>query len=165
MRTVSNTSPLSNLAVIGRLDLVREQFGTVQIPSTVAGELARLSHAAGQALLVKAMAEGWLVETRLPGRVIAPPEASHLDAGERAAITLALTLAPDGVRLLIDEKEGREAAAKLGIKMTGVIGILITAKRQSRIPLLAEEIERLRTEARFFIHPMLEKRALELAGE
>ncbi len=33
---VSNTSPLTNLAVIGRIDLVKEQFETVLVPEVVA---------------------------------------------------------------------------------------------------------------------------------
>ena len=32
MLVVSNTSPLSNLAIIGRLDLLREQLRVVTIP-------------------------------------------------------------------------------------------------------------------------------------
>jgi len=38
MRVVSNTSPLSNLAIIGHLGLVREQLGIVLIPPTVRAE-------------------------------------------------------------------------------------------------------------------------------
>ena len=40
MLAVSNTSPLSNLASIGRLDLLKSQFSEVLIPSAVAQELA-----------------------------------------------------------------------------------------------------------------------------
>ena len=40
MRVVSNTSPLSNLAVIGRLELLQHRYGTVCIPPAVAQELA-----------------------------------------------------------------------------------------------------------------------------
>ncbi|MGH9599842.1 MAG: UPF0175 family protein [Bryobacteraceae bacterium] len=37
---VSNTSPISNLASIGRLDLLKSQFAAVWIPDGVFGELA-----------------------------------------------------------------------------------------------------------------------------
>jgi predicted nucleic acid-binding protein len=40
MLAVSNTSPISNLACIGRLDLVRAQFGEIWIPRAVEAELA-----------------------------------------------------------------------------------------------------------------------------
>jgi len=39
MRVVSNTSPLLNLAIIGQLALVQQQFGQVWIPPAVLGEL------------------------------------------------------------------------------------------------------------------------------
>ena len=39
MRAVSNTSPLSNLAVIGRLDLLRSQLSEIWIPDSVLEEL------------------------------------------------------------------------------------------------------------------------------
>ena len=41
MLVVSNTSPLSNLAMIGRLELVWEQLGKVVIPPAVEAELSR----------------------------------------------------------------------------------------------------------------------------
>ncbi len=39
MPVVSNTSPILNLAIIGRLDLLQRQFGEVLIPTTVLLEL------------------------------------------------------------------------------------------------------------------------------
>ncbi len=40
MLAVSDTSPLSNLAIIGRLPLLREQFVEVWVPPAVVCELA-----------------------------------------------------------------------------------------------------------------------------
>ncbi len=40
MSAVSNTSPISNLASMGRLELLKSQFSTVFIPQGVAAELA-----------------------------------------------------------------------------------------------------------------------------
>jgi predicted nucleic acid-binding protein len=42
MRVVSNPSPRSNLAIIGRLDLLKQRYGMVQIPPVVAQEPAIL---------------------------------------------------------------------------------------------------------------------------
>lgn len=42
MPVVSNTSPISNLALIERLDLLRDQFGTILIPEAVERELKAL---------------------------------------------------------------------------------------------------------------------------
>ncbi len=47
MLVVSNTSPISNLAIIGRLEFLKRRYGLVRIPVAVADELAALSHPAG----------------------------------------------------------------------------------------------------------------------
>jgi len=39
MPVVSNTSPIMNLAIIGELSLLRDQFGEVLIPGAVLEEL------------------------------------------------------------------------------------------------------------------------------
>ncbi len=46
MRVVSNTSPISNLAIIGRLSFLRQRYGRVTVPPEVARELRALSHVA-----------------------------------------------------------------------------------------------------------------------
>ena len=45
MTVVSDTSPVSNLAMIGRLSLLRSQFNHVLIPKTVDQELAQVADA------------------------------------------------------------------------------------------------------------------------
>lgn len=55
----------------------------------------------------------------------------ELDTGEAEAIALAVELKAD--RLLIDERLGRSAALRLGLKITGVLGILVAAKRNNLI--------------------------------
>jgi len=54
MLVVSDTSPLSNLAIIGRLELLREQFSEVKIPPAVSSELAELDDPEAQSALSKA---------------------------------------------------------------------------------------------------------------
>jgi predicted nucleic acid-binding protein len=44
MLVVSITSPISNLAIIGRLNLLRGQFREIRSPGAVQAELDRLSH-------------------------------------------------------------------------------------------------------------------------
>ena len=66
---------------------------------------------------------------------------------------------------LLDEREARAAAQRMNLTITGVLGVLLRAKKQGEIALLAPEVERLRKEARFFIAPELERHLLDLAGE
>ena len=118
MLVVSNTSPLSNLAIIGRLDLLRHGHGLVRIPPAVAQELARLSHPDGQACFAAALAAGWLQVDATATGPLRLPFALH--AGETAAIALALASKADV--LLMDAKRGHAAARHFGLTVTGVLG-------------------------------------------
>ncbi len=51
MLVVSNTSPLSNLAIIDRLEILREQLGQITIPPAVQFELDHISHPAARSRL------------------------------------------------------------------------------------------------------------------
>ena len=66
MRVVSNTSPISNLAIIGRLSFLRQRYGRVTVPPEVARELRALSHVAARETTDAAFHEGWLVVESVP---------------------------------------------------------------------------------------------------
>lgn len=163
MLVVSDTSPLANLAIVGRLDLLREQFAVVRLPPAVSRELSALRNPGAKLVLVSAVEGGWLKTVSLPPSAPYPSELQGLDAGETEALRLALASNAD--RVLIDEKEGRQRAAKLGLRTIGVIGILIAARQNGRIESLAVEIARLRRDAGFFVDRALEARALAIVGE
>jgi predicted nucleic acid-binding protein len=149
MLVVSDTSPLSNLAIIGRLDLLREQFQVVRMPVGVARELSALPAPAARLALANALRDGWLVEMAVPLSAPFPDNLAGLDAGEIEAIRLALALQAD--RILMDEKEGRQRASALGLRTIGIIGVLIVARQTGRVESLTAEIARLRAEAGFFV--------------
>jgi predicted nucleic acid-binding protein len=162
MLAVGNTSPISNLALIGRLDLLREQLGSVIIPPGVWTELSRHPNSAAKHTLEKALADRWLSVVPLAAAV--PAElASTLDLGEAEALALALEVKADLV--LLDESAARLKARELGLAHAGVLGVLRQARQTNRIASLKAEIVRLRLEARFFISPALEKRSLLSVGE
>ena len=60
MLAVSNTSPISNLACIGRLDLLRAQFGEIWIPKAVEAELADVPDGAVRTTIDQTRQVGWL---------------------------------------------------------------------------------------------------------
>ena len=161
MRVVSNTSPLSNLAIIGRLELLKQRYGVVRIPPAVARELSALTHPAAKTRLDAAIAAGWIVVESVPSALPALPFA--LDAGETEAIALALAVTSDV--LLIDEKRGREAARQKGLTVAGVLGELLHARQSGLVPNLRSEINRLRSEAGFFVDAAIEKFILLQVGE
>jgi predicted nucleic acid-binding protein len=163
-QAVSNTSPLTNLAVIGQLGLVREQLATVVVPSAVWSEMIALPHAAGRTALVKAREDGWLGVSQVVNTTLVESlMLSGLDAGESQAIALAVELASP--LLLIDERKGRAAARRLGLTLTGALGIVAVARVTGSITSAEELIARLRSEAGFFVSAAVERHTLHLAGE
>lgn len=60
MPVVSNTSPLLNLAIIGKLSLLKGQFGAIFIPSAVYEELRADSDLPGSKAIREATEAGWI---------------------------------------------------------------------------------------------------------
>lgn len=138
MTVVSNTSPLNYLILIERAEVLPELYGRVLIPLSVREELS----APGAPGPVRAWCETppqWL---EVSVEEIPPePDWSHLHAGERDAIALALKAKADG--LLIDERRGREEAEGRGLSVVGTLGV-IAAAHESGLLDLAEALDRLR---------------------
>ena len=106
---VSDTSPINDLLLVDRIDVLPQLFDRVAIPEAVRDEM--LDPDAPDVLRRWiADAPSWL-EVRRVGAI--DPELEVLDAGERAAIALAEMLSAD--ILLIDERLGRRIAAEAGV--------------------------------------------------
>ena len=163
MPVVSNTSPISNLAVIEKLDLLRGQFQKILIPEAVDRELKALSNPRARAAVEAALKEGWLEVRPVKSLPLTRLLSVNLHEGESEAIALAVEV--NASCTLLDEREARAAAQRMNLKITGVLGVLLRAKREGTIVLLGLVMERLRKEAHFFIAPDLERKLLELAGE
>lgn len=163
MRVVSNTSPISNLAIIGRPSFLRQRYGRVTVPPEVARELRALSHGAARETIEAAFHEGWLVVESVPAPSSLGELRATLDAGEAEAIALAAATTADV--LLIDERRGRIAARDRHLKVAGVLGELLHAKFSGQLPWVREEMRKLRSEARFFIRADIENFILSQAGE
>lgn len=163
MLVVSNTSPVSNLAIIGRLALLRARYGRVLIPPMVRAELDALTHEGGRSRIEEALEEGWLKVEPLPDSARMQRLPDLLDPGEVEAIQLCFFLSAD--KLIIDDALGRAAARALGLRTTGLLGELVFGKHAGTIPSVKAEIIRLRTEARFFVSGEIEALILRAAEE
>ena len=163
MVAVSDTSVISNLAIIGRLSLLPAQFRLVLVPDAVATELTRIPDADAAQFISQAFSDGWLQRRSIGNPSLAGALSNDLDPGEAEAIALASENAADVV--LMDEKEGRAFARSAGFPIRGVLGILLRGKRQGQVSSVRDEINRLRARARFFISPALEAEVLRSVSE
>ena len=67
--------------------------------------------------------------------------------------------------MLLDESDARRIAELFDLRKTGIVGLLIRAKREGRISSLREELDRLRGEGGFWIGDELYLQALKAVGE
>lgn len=164
MHVVSDTSPLSCLASIQRLDLIQQQFGVVRVPTSVAKEVMRHPSSRAQASLQHAFDLGTIVENKKADlEPLSLLLRRTLDQGESDAISLAVKSRSD--LMLIDEREGRQIARSLGLRLTGTLGILIRAKLEGSLTSLEEAIYELQENFAFSLSPLLVETALREVGE
>lgn len=128
MLVVSDSSPLNFLVRLRCVDVLPALFGTVLIPPKVEEELTRVTTPI-EVRTFLASKPDWLI-VRPPARI---ERIAKLDAGEEAAISLALEVKAD--LLLIDDGDGRRAASQRGLSVIGLLGILERAHERGLIDL------------------------------
>ncbi|KJH70088.1 DUF3368 domain-containing protein [Aliterella atlantica] len=153
MPVVSNTSPILNLAIIGQLELLHQQFGQVQIPLGVLSELKVQEDRPGSNEIQAALNVGWIEVKQVSSQLSVQLLQQVLDRGESEAITLATELQAE--RILLDERDGRKVAKSLGLKVTGVLGVLLRAEKEGELSSLPDAIDALVKTACFRISPEL----------
>ncbi|MGC9525281.1 MAG: DUF3368 domain-containing protein [Limnospira sp.] len=163
MLVISNTSPLLNLAIIDHLFLLPQQFGNIYIPTAVIKELKIDENRPGSVHLKTAIREGWLISRQVQNTPFIGLLRQKLHEGESEAIALAVELSAD--KILLDEKEARQAARTLGLSITGILGILLRGWHDGSIPSMKAVTDRLQQEANFRIAPALLARILQESGE
>lgn len=140
MIVVSNTSPLTNLAAIGRFSLLERLYEQVYIPEGVWEELNAFGRPwPGSNEVAEA---SWVELHQVDNRDLITILRRDLDRGEAETVALAFQLNADLV--LLDERDGRRAAKRLGLKVVGVVGLLVRAKHKALITSLQSELDALR---------------------
>jgi predicted nucleic acid-binding protein len=158
---VSDTTAITNLAAIGRLDLMRSILGQVVIPREVYRELTRYGDRIPGAIETKT--SNWIVVRDVRRRDLVASLIPPLDLGEAEAIALALEMKASV--LVIDESAGRQAAKGLGLRIVGLVGLLIEAKRRQLIPFVAPLLDQLKRDAGFRLNPSLVAEVLTEVNE
>jgi hypothetical protein len=148
---VADASPLIALERIGHLELLKALFGEVLVPPAVAAEVAP-----------RLVLPPWIRERALRQPIAREVLRATLGPGESEAISLALEIHAD--RLIIDERAGRRVAEALGLRVAGVLGLLVQSKQRGLIPAVRPQIELL-VRVGFRADPDLVEHVLKVAGE
>ncbi len=156
---VANTTPIIALALIGQLRLLGQLYVEVLIPPAVEDEILR-GGASGVGVTESREAT-FIRITRLsdPSRA---DLLSDLDRGEAEVIALSQEVNADLV--IIDERLARQHARRLGLKLTGTLGILLEAKRKGYVVAVKPLIEQL-VQRGIRLSDEVIAEALRLAGE
>jgi predicted nucleic acid-binding protein len=158
MIVVSDTSPVIALIRINQIQLLPTLFHEVVIPTAVREELSLARFTEEELIIYKSC--NWLIEKTVSNTVILNAD---LDKGEAEAIVLAKQLHADF--LLIDETAGRKVAMNEGVRIIGVIGLLLVAKEKGLITEVKILIDALIAKSDFWISEKLYKNVLLQAGE
>lgn len=133
---VCDSGPLISLARVQHLHLLWETFGTIHIPQGVHQEVV------GQSLGRPGMelqGQPWVIVHPDPNAI--PLEISALGRGEATAIVLALQLQAE--LLLIDDRQARFVAQRLGVSCGGTLNLLQRAKQKGVIPKVRDILDAL----------------------
>ena len=161
MIIVSNTSPLTNLSAMGQFPLLRQLCARLHIVEGVWEELnAQGQHWPGRDEVADA---DWIERHTVQNYALVTALRRDLDRGEGETIALALELDADLV--LLDEREGRHAAQRLELRVTGVVGLLLEAKSRGAVDTIRPHLDLLRHNAGFYLSEPVYQAILSLAGE
>jgi predicted nucleic acid-binding protein len=146
---ISDTSCLIILNKIGELDLLRQLYNTVTITHDILLEY-------GEQL------PDWIEVQQAKDQYRQQLLEMQIDKGEASAIALALETADNIV--ILDDWKARRLAERLGLSVTGTLGVIIRAKNTGLIPSIKPYLEKIR-ETNFRISEELEQIALKEANE
>ena len=161
MIVVTDTSVVLNLCCLHCEKLLPELFGSVIAPPAVHTEFQRLVAVDSR---FADLAFPSFIQLTAPTQIAPALSQNHrLHAGELEALSLALELQADAI--VMDERAGRAAAAEIGMRSIGVLGILIQAKAVGLISSVRPRLDLLHSRARFWIAPSLRRKVLTMVGE
>ena len=156
---VVNTSPIIALSLVDQLPLLRDLYQKVMIPPAVRKEALR--GRTGSAGVKELLQADWIRTTPLqdPGRA---DLLSDLDRGE--AEVLALAQETGAGLVVIDERLARRHARRLGLSLTGTLGVFLRAKKNGLVTEIKPLIEQIHRGG-IRLGRLLIEEALKLAGE
>lgn len=146
---ISDTSCFVVLANIGELDLLHKTYEKVITTLEIAAEY-------GQTL------PEWVEIRSATDKYRQQILELQLDKGEASAIALAIEI-PEST-LILDDYKARKIAERLGLEITGTIGVIVKAKIRGVIPSIRPYLNKIK-QTDFRLTPELEQQALSEARE
>ena len=161
MIIVSDTSPISNLVIIGRLQILQQLFSEIVLPPAVNEEILALQQLGIN--ISDYRTAPWISTIHPTDTHKVQTLESKLDIGEAQAIALALEIGCD--LLLMDERLGTNIARSEGLRTIGLLGVLVRAKELFIVESVGEVLSELRHLAGFWLDADLERAVLTEVGE
>ncbi len=162
MKVISNASVLIGRSSIGMLFLLRERFPEgILVPEAVWREV--VDEGAERSGAQEVSAANWIKVQKVNDKGMVRLLRAELDEGEAETITLAHEMNANLV--LLDERDARRAAMRMGLKVLGTVGILLWGKQMGKFMSLREQLDALRVQGKFRISQRLYDRVLQEAGE
>ncbi len=155
---ISNSSVIIVLARICRLDLLEKLFRKIVVPEAVWKEVTVEDKPSSE----KIPGAGFIQVMRVHNKRLSMLLEEFVDKGEAEAITLALELGAD--ILLVDDRDARNLAKKLGLQVMGMLGVLALAKYRGLVQEVKPIIDEL-VETGFWISGRILKEFLRELGE
>jgi hypothetical protein len=150
---ISNTACLTTLLKAGQASLLAELFDHVEVPPGVWEELS----------IFHRQLPNFVKRTSLPARLPPMPDIATLGRGEAEAITLALATRAD--LFLSDDRKALTAARAAGLRASGLVGVLLLAKRRRVIKAVCPLLEVLERQGDLYLSDEVKHEARRLAGE
>jgi predicted nucleic acid-binding protein len=129
MRVVADTSPFNYLILIDQIALLPALYRRIIVPPAVLYEEPLHFDSPPPVRAWAASLPPWLDDRQVSGALDA--NLQHLERGEQEAITLARELRV--VLLLMDDKDGRQAAEQRGLTVFGTLGVLERGAEQGLV--------------------------------
>lgn len=158
-KVIVNSTPLIVLCGIGQLDILRQLYHEIFIPTAVYREVTAVEDSA--CVQVKT-AEKWIHVEQIQDDTDKRMYKAKLHDGEVEVMILAQERKADLV--IIDDNAAKKTAKYLGLTVTGTLGVLMKAKQQGVIEKLAPLLFEMKQNG-FYIDSALEAIVLEQAGE
>ncbi len=132
MIVVSDATPLIHLSKIGALDLIKDLYEKCYITKIVYNETVVEGRKYGHidAVPIKGAIGDWMEIKNPSGDTGLLMEKHSIHIGEASSILLAKELS---FLLLINERDGREAAKKEGVSVKGTMGIIADGVKEKKI--------------------------------